>query len=370
MSRHAIEVDTPDLIDAVQKANSIAPKRGSAFDKAAGIRFEVQPPFLLVKATDLDTSYRCQVLLVHHGENLPEPFRVPASVLAAYLTQLPTGEESTTVITPAPADHKVTFESGDCRARFTTITGDSFPMIDEFDTTDMAEVDTLAAQLRRVSWACSRDSVPLDGIHISGSQLVGCDHSKIAVVDCPVPVDEPVTAPLAGVTAALRGHKGPVTMAVLDKKLLLMPDPDVQFATTLYAAAYPKVDMLLGLAEGNTSTWVHRAVLDEALARINALCGGERYPVMNIELFDDQLALEADIKELGRVEEAVTLEHGLPPGDEISIRLDPAKLASAIGATSSPTIEITWPVGRPNKPIQVRDERLGYSVVLMPLRSS
>ena len=370
MNRSTVTVDTPDLIDAVQRANSIAPKRGSAFDKAAGIQFEVQPPNLLVKATDLDTSYRCQILLVQHGEHLPEPFRVPSAVLAAYLTQLPTGENSTTAITPWPSDQKVTFESGDCKARFATISGDSFPMIDSFDTSNMADVDGLASRLRAVSWACAADSPPLDGVHISGIQLVGCDRSKVAVVECPVPVDEPVTAPLAGVAAALKGHNGPVSMAVLDKKLLLMPDPDIQFATTLYAAEYPEVDRLLGMTEGNTSTWVQRAILAEALARINALCAGERYPVVSLDLFDDQLSLEADIDELGRVEESITLEQGLPPEGEISIRLDPSKLATAVTATSSTAIEITWPVGRPNKPIRVNDDRAGYSVVLMPLRSS
>lgn len=370
MSRITFTVDTPDLIDAVQKANSIAPKRGPAFDRAAGIRFEVQPPYLLVKATDLDTSVRCQIRLAHHGEQLPEPFRVPAGILAAYLTQLPTGENSQTEITPWPDDHKVTFESGDCRARFTTITGDSFPAIDAFDMDDLREVDGLAGRLRQVSWACERNSVPLDGIHIDGSRLVGCDHSKIALVECAVPVDSAVTAPLAGVTAALRGHSGPVSIAVIDQKLLLVPEPDVQFATTLYAAEYPAVDQVVSLAEGNTPTIVQQSVLGEALARINALCAGERYPKMTIELFDDQLMLECDITEIGRVEETLELEQGLPADGSISIALDPSKLAEAVNATSSTTIEITWPVGRPNKPIQINDRRAGYSVVLMPLRSS
>lgn len=354
-------VDTPDLIDAVSRAARVSPKRGAAFDIAAGIQFEVAPPWLLVKASDLDVTYRQRVKLLGQDGAL-EAFRLPAAVLAAWMVQLPTGEGSQ--VEMRVERNKVNVASEASKAQFTRIEGTSFPQFNEFDPTDLTEVDSLGLRLRQVSWACDRDSVPLSGVHIDGEFLFGTDKAKMARVDCIVPVDRPVTAPLSTVASALRGNNGPVAMAVQDEKLLLMPDADTQITSTLYGAEYPDVRALEPRVANNTPTKVSRSSFQAALGRILALCKSERYPLMEMHIDGVELHLSTEIDELGRVEEVVTLETGLL--GEFSIKFTPTLLTGALEACTSETVTFSWPES-PLMPIKIEDGR-GFQCIAMPRR--
>jgi DNA polymerase III sliding clamp (beta) subunit (PCNA family) len=359
----SLVVDTPDLMDAVRKAATVSASRGAARDIAAGIQFSVQNNKLLVKATDLETTYRCEVDLIELVGLAPEPFRLPAAVMAKYLAQLPMGQDSRITITPR-YDLKVELECGECRATFSTITGDSFPLIDAFDVDQMGEVDGLAHRLRQVSWACHADSEPLSGIHIDGKRLIGCDKAALALVDCVVPVDLPLTAPLSGVAAALRGHNGPMSMALRGNKLLLVPEPDTQFGTTTYATQYPNVQPLIDLTQSNRVTLVSKEYLEAALSRINALCAGERYPRLDIMVDGNKINLESRVDQLGLVEDAAFMEDELE--DVLEISFNPSTFATAVSHASSTTLLIAWPNSDTGF-VRIEDGA-GYTAVLCPIK--
>lgn len=355
--------NTPDLIDAIMKASRIAPKRGYAFDIAGGIRFESLGDKIVVKASDLDTNYRQEI----PGEGDFESFRIPSSVITSWVAALPTGEGSQINITISRDEQKVSFFSETSKATFSLVTGESFPEFEEYDPSALGEIDNFAGRLRQVSWACHRDSVPLSGVHIDGDYLVGCDQARMAEVECSVPVDAPVTAPLTGVSSALRGHKGPVGVAVSDKKLYLSPDHDTQITSTLYEAVYPDIGTLRKMVEGVRETSVLSDVLTASMSRINALCSQERYPAVEMSLEGTSMHLRATVSELGDVEEMLEFETGLG-SDSIALKFTPTTLADIATAADGSVITIGWPGDlSPLKPIRVTDGQ-GFNCIAMPRR--
>jgi len=366
MSGEQFTMNTPDLIDAVSRAARIAPKRGHEFDVAAGIRFSTEGGKLVVKASDLSTNYRQQAPLL---EGDFEPFRCPSGVLANWISHLPTGEGSVTQVRLLRDEQRVTFTSETSKAKFGLIMGESFPEFKVFGGGELAEVDGLAERLRQVSWACHRDSIPLSGIHIDGDFLVGCDTAKIAEVECVVPVDRPVTAPLTGVANALRGNRGPVGIRVDDRFLYLAPDPDIQITTTLYEASYPNIQFLRDKTTENVETQVVADAMQAALARINSLCSAERYPTVTMQLDGTAMRLSASIEELGEVEELLEFEVGLND-QKIEVNFTPTTLAEIGAAANGTLLTVAWPKNLdPLQPLRITD-KAGFNCIAMPRRNS
>ena len=361
-------VDTPDLMDAVRKAATVSAARGAARDKAGGIQFEVQPPDLLIKATDLETTYRCAIPLVNFEGHLPDPFRLPAAILAKYLAQLPMDPGSRVTITFRNFDSKVQLECGASKATLAVIAGE-FPTINAFDLSGLGEVDGLAHKLRQVQWACHPDSEPLSGVHIDGKRLIGCNQASLATVACEVPVDEPLTAPLGGVTAALRGHAGPMGLALQGRKLLLVPEPSTQFGTTTYATSYPDIDQVIAHTNSNRVTLISKELLSGALARINAMCSDERYPRLDIYIEGKTINLETHVDQIGKVEDVAYMEDELEY--ELDFSLNPETLATAVGHASSTTLLIAWPpesLTQQSKGFVRIEDGNGYLACLAPIK--
>lgn len=361
----AFIVNTPDLVDAVRKASRIAPKRGHAFDVAAGVQFSNEGGALVVKASDLDTHYRQEIVVPALNEF--DPFRVPSAVLAGWVAHLPTGESSQTTVAVDPATKKAKFVSETSKAEFSLILGDSFPKFAKFDVDELTEVEGLGQHLRRVSWACHKDSVPLCGVHIDGERLVGCDTARMAEVLCSVPVDHPVTAPLTGVANALSGHLGAVGLAVKEGRLHLAPDAETQITTTLYEVPYPNVERLRTITESNVETTVDVGTLKDALARISSISARERYPLVTMRLDGTSMRFQLSIAELGDVEELFEFNKGLD-GDSINMMFTPGSLLEMANASTSATLTIAWPEDLSGlKPIRVTDGQ-GFTCIAMPRR--
>jgi len=357
-------VNTPDIVDAVKRASRVAPKSGSSFDTCQGLQFEIQGTSLVVKASDGDTNYRQQIPLIKASTTML-PFRLPSRVLASYMGQLPTGEGSVCEVTRELNAPRVAIATEVSSGQFGVIVTDGFPQFTAFaEDLSFTDVEGLADQLGRVSWACSRDSVPLDGVHFDGEWLVATNRSVIARVRCPIELEEPVTAPLASVASALTGYKGPVRLAISDR-LHLSPDDDIEVSTTLYTQPYPDVqEAIERLCEGGRPTQINRDALIAALGRIISLVSEDRYTPADFTVDGHELRITAEISSLGRVEEVIVMEDDLQ-GEPLTLRLNPKMIRHALESAGGVNVTVEWPESEGFKPVRISNGSTFEAVVMI-----
>ena len=338
MKKAIFEVAT--LADAVAKANRIAPTKGAAHDRAAGIVVEVNPNSLepvILKSTDLDVTFRMVVNVLEVGDE-PITWRVPSQLFNGIMSTLPLGGQST-VRMAENGDGFVYFLCGKTKAKLRLITGD-YPLWEPFAMDDLTNVPGLARRLTQVAWATdSRGSGVFGGIHIDGEFLYGCDRQNMAMVPCVVPVDRPVTAPLSEITSLIK-NTSEVAMRAGTHHIELMPDAWTQTTCVLFAEEYPKVRNLL---KNNQSgeIGVVSETLTAALDKMLVLVKAERYPTTTIKIGDGSLYLEMEVPDVGKIADEIEIVGG-EKTDPFVITFSPDSLKQALAASGREKVTIKY----------------------------
>lgn len=340
MTTPSFVVDTPDMIDAVRRAASIAPSHD---EHLSGVRIEVQGSHVLVKACDRETTYRAQIPL-RSSEGIIDPVRLPASVLSAYLQRLPVTTDSTVEFVILNDERMVRIGTQDCRLKLHVVEDtETFPTINAFDPDGLVEVEALASKMNQLTWACDRKQPPYDGIHLSGTYLETTDKFSMARVACHIPLDRPITAPLTGATESMRGYKGSVHLGVRDDKLLVMPDPDLQFRSVVYQLPWPPTARVYDLImESNRQTVVDKRPILEALSRVQALSSEQKSPRVMVHAFENWMNLEVDVPQVGKVSESIDLTQSID-GEPLKFGIKPSVWSRALEAAETDQVTIGWP---------------------------
>lgn len=380
-----IVVDPETLKDVVKAANRVAPRptSGSTFDQAGGIRFELQStsastaPELLVKATNLESTFRAEVPLADYSDPLPPTFRLPSAVLTGYLNKLDASKPVRIDIETSEfgTAKGALIKSGRQKVKLTCIQGDGYPVIETFRMDSLGQVDDLSSLLDKISWARATNRIPFDGIRVDGTYLQATNLNQLARVTCPLPVPEPITAPMPVIKTALTGHgKASVAMAVERGKLLVMPDDRTQFASTLYQGQFPDLSVPF---ERQTPKHLTPLAVDSLLAPLERLhafsansvrSGDAMVPTVQIDVVEGLLHLSLEVPEVGIVEESVEVEFewGREP---FFILLDINILLAAIRACGTDD-DSKFLLGVPESnlsPLYLSDDQ-GYEALLMPIK--
>lgn len=370
-----ITVETATLSDAVSKAARVAPNKGAAFDKAAGVFIEIDPikttKHIYVKATDLDTTYlqRVPVLLIEGEDDL---WRFPSQLVAGVISNLPLGIGSeVTLERTGPSE--VTVKCGRKRAKIRLYDADDFPTVAPFDPTGMAKVEMFPTRLNQAAWATDPESAILSGVHIDGDSLIACDRTRLVVVPCKVPVVEPITVPLSSIAPVIR-NAGTIEVRATDTRLQMMPDVDTQITCLILAATYPNVKGIMRTSfDGKID--VDREMLLDSLNRMMVMVKTDRYPKVVLTIHKDYIGLYLGESESGEMFDELDAEGGPLPDSpqELVIMFTPSTLINALTASTraSVTIEYGGTAGSstwtPDKlPIHMYDEG-GFDAWLMPV---
>lgn len=362
-----IEIETAAFADATAKAARVAPTKGAAFDKAAGLMLEFDPHSpdrpVTVKSTDLESTFLTR-LPAQKGSGDASAWRLPAGLLAGFLSQLPMGPGST--VTLSDKQDKISLKSGRTRANIHTIDASSFPRFAWFDGSELKAVSNLAQCLQQVAWAVDSDGgTVIGGVHIDGKRLVACDRTKLAEIPCVVSIDDPITVPLQALAGTMR-NTAEIKVRATDKRLLLMTDQDTQATSRIYAEPFPSLDSLRSRVEQNPhSIEVSVEAFSAVLKRQMVLCRGERYPSVKMTLGDGVISIEMDVPDLGTMED----EFDCKGGSLVStvILFSPTLLVSALGAARTPIVTLTY--DGPLHPVAVVDGA-GYRCIAAPMRTS
>lgn len=359
-----VVLEVATLADAAAKANRIAPHKGAAIDKSAGILIEVDPDAaepMLIKSTDLQVTYRQKVNYLEMGDEAAT-WRVPSQLFAGALATFPMTLGSTVTLIET-SDGSLLFHSGKTKAKLRLIMG-GFPIIPAFNPDGLGIVAGLARRLTQVAWATDPRSVAvLSGVHLDGKKLYGCNRSVVAMVDCEVPLEKSVTAPLT-LIASLIKNTGDLSLRATDNHLELMPDKDTQTTAVLFADPYPDIQQLLDRYNPDHMIRVESEALKAALDRMLVLVKAERMPSTEIEIGGGVMRLQMNVPDVGKIADEIEVEGG--GDDKFKFMFTPGNLQNAINASGRSRIQIDYGP-TPLAPIKVSDDD-SFVSLLMPRR--
>lgn len=366
MSNARVTFEVSTIVDAIQRAARVAPTKGSALDKAAGIVIQGDPHALgdpvTVMATDLDVSFRTTITALEMGT---EPFmwRLPSTLLNGIMGTLPIGGGNQMLM--LQHNDEVRFRAGKTKAKLNMIMG-NYPLFAPFDASAHKPATGLAGRLKQVAWAVNNRSVDiLSGVHLDGEFLYGCDRTRLALVPCVVPVDRPVTAQLTAVASTLR-NTSDVGVRATETKLELSPDNHTQVTSRLIEGDYPNVRRIMR-DDYTGEVTIQSDVISSVIDRMMVLAKNERSTATSIIIGDGHMEMSMDSADVGTVVDEFEVVGG-ETGEPFRMKFDSASLRSAINASGRPQFKIRY--GAPSmgnkKPIELSDDT-DFRAILMPM---
>lgn len=348
------------LAAAVERASRIAPNKGVAFDKAAGIVLEVDPTegVAALRSTDLEVYYREEIKdVVEYGDE-PAMWRLPSHLFAGIIAGLPLDKE---VTIKDDGERQVRIFCGRKQAKLRTMPNDTYPEWERVPKDGLKEVPGFAHRVNQVAWAVDRDNVPFTGVHIDGTHLNATDRYRLARVPCEVPLDEPVTVAVSTLAPILKNLPGEVMLAADHPNLLVRVGDEVEARCVLLEKKYPDLKRALR-DDFSLTVKVHRETLMDAIQAMLVLVKNERYPRMNFDFEEGSISLFMTVPETGDMTDIVEAEFehdGL-----FSIDFTPEFLVKALEAANAEYV--TWSLG-PDRKAMTSFTDGDYIAYVMPL---
>jgi DNA polymerase III sliding clamp (beta) subunit (PCNA family) len=329
--------ETSVLNDAVQKAARIAPLKGAAADKAAGILFEIDTAkkIALVKATDTEITF-IQRIEARETKGEDVKWRLPSMVLQGLLASFPQGQDHTTRMVDRGNDGRLRIVSGKSAVALNMYNASEYPNFQTFDV-HLTEANQFASKAERIAWATDQKSKgALSGVHLTGDMLVATNNALLVAVPCEVGITEPITVPLGSLETLLKGGSD-VQVAPEADKFYVKLDSDTYATSTIFAMPYPNVQNAFRENFAGTME-IHRASFIDALNRLQAMIRSEReIPTLELTLetegFSKQLTLDIIVSDLGRMRDGVDVSTPYEDEKVFKYELVPHMLVNALEHT-------------------------------------
>lgn len=368
MTVRSVTFETASIADAIAKATRVAPTKGAAFDRSAGILFELRPSNprkVTVKATNLDVTFLHWIdpisLVGDDGD-----WRVPSTLLAGILAGLPMGAGQRVTIAEKENEKDVLILSaGKIKAKIRTYpNADSFVKWEPFDATLLENVSGFATRVAQASWACDRETAPYSGVHMDGEQIIATDKYKLVAVPCKVPVSTPITVPLDVIAPIMRNLTDAKVRAT-DKHFEIMPDSHTQITATIFGVTYPDLGPFTAAVPARTMK-LDRDLLVDAIQRMLVLAKGERYPVSRLTVGNGAIEVHMTVPDVGEMEDTVSVAEGADH-DPYTIYFTPQNLVEGLNHAANPKVTVGYDPANPRSPFRVDDEA-GYKSWIVPRR--
>ena len=358
--------ETATLADAIKKAERIAPAKGQAFDKAAGIMLEVSDPTLpvVVRATNLEI-FSMEWVDTLEIEGDPASWRIPSGLFMQVVSSLGIGSGKTVEL-----EEKITgfssqlhLTSGRTKARFNLLDADYYPKWGAFDPDQLTTIQDLGGRLSLIEWATSKTESPINGVHLDGNLAIATDKYRLAVTDMPIPaLDEPVTIP-AKILAQVLKQTGEVQFGRDGGTMLIMPDEHTQIRTVTIADRFPPTQRVMKREYEDCLTLKKDAVL-ELLNRANNFAGGDRIPSLKVFIGQEEFAVMMTNEEVGLLGDVLELP-GQCVHNRYEIKFTPRNIIEAISACPGDTLELSYDKTNSKGLIWI-DGGSGYECWVMP----
>ena len=358
-----VTFENATIRDVIGKAARIAPTRGSAFDKAAGIHLTVDAENneVTVRSTNTEVFYM-EIVDVVSIEGPSCVWLLPSGLLDGICSKLPITSGATVAFDNDGSQMKIA--TGRMRANLRLMDPTYYPDWKPFDPTGLSPVSDFGGRLQQVQWAASRTAAPpLTGIHLDGRIAGATDTFRVAITPCEVPqLYEPVTIPAATFTPLMK-TLGEVKIGQEDGHLLVMPDDSTQIRAVIFSDKYPNLHAVLKRSEPD-AVLISRDQLVEMIDQAMVIGARDRAPLLKMILGQQELAVLMEDQELGLLGNVMELA-GQANHDRHYIGVTPDNLTSALRAAPNDQVSLYYTVGAPMKPIRL-DGGSGYECLIMP----
>jgi DNA polymerase III sliding clamp (beta) subunit (PCNA family) len=362
--------ETATIAAVIRQAGKVAPSKGEAFDKAAGIVIDVPGALdeweITVRATNLDV-YRMEwtSALEISGEHATS-WRVPTPIFATFINGLSIASGSKVIMedkVEGPA--RILHVSQDKRrARFNLMDMTYYPVWEVFDPADLTSSLDVGGRISQVEWAAAKTGAPLSGVHFTGDDVMATDRYRLAHAPLSVPgVTTPVTVP-AGILGSLLNQTGEVSIGLTESQMLLMPDEHTQIRCVLFGDPYPDLTKILSNKTYPNVVKLKKTPTLEVMNAIMAFGGADRLPVMDIHFGKEALVIKVEESgsALGADEIAVP---GQCQHDRVLIKFTPKNLMDAIQNSPNETFDLHYNPEKIKGFILI-DGGSGYTCRVMP----
>jgi DNA polymerase III sliding clamp (beta) subunit (PCNA family) len=341
--------ETASLADAVREAAAVAPSRGEAFDKSAGIVLEIQDGVVVVKASDLRLWYM-QWITPISVEGKPVEWRVPSRVFSEVITKLPMGSQ--TRLTLEQTGSVLSMTHGRKRGRFNLMDMESYQRWMPFDPDGMTDAENLAASLSRVDWATSKgNNPPFTGVHITGEALVASDRTKFATVPLKIEgLDRPVTVPSGLLNRVVKNTDLP-RIRVEENHLLVMPDDHTQIKCVIYGVDYPDIGRVT-VRDRPEYIKIGKSLLLDAMQVAASFIEGDRLPIMRTFWGAEEIAVMLENQESGHLGDVIDIP-GQATHERVEIKFAPENIMGALDHCPAQEIIIGYDPGKLTRPIYI-----------------
>jgi DNA polymerase III sliding clamp (beta) subunit (PCNA family) len=355
--------ETAGLADVLKKVKSIAPSRGQAFDKAAGIVITVFPDheaqFAIAQATNLDLYYKEWVSVLESTASRETAWRLSARI-SDVIASLPIGSGRTVTLTDEVKEggQTLTVMSGRMKSNWQLLPTEYYPEWDTFNPDDLTPIENFGNRLSAVEWAASTNEaeVPVNGVNFDGEWATATDNYRLARV--PLKIDagwiagNPITVPSRLLSQLLK-QTGTVSLGATDTQLLVMPDPSVQIRTTLYGVPYPPVERIVAM-EHDGRIDAPKGPLLEIFNRAMLLLSDDRFPMIDLFLGKSEIAVHAIDREEGNLGDVLEVP-GQAVHPRINLLFTPKFVMDAIDKCPAERVTILYDTVNPLKLIRITD---------------
>lgn len=362
-----IVFETATLADAIKKAERVAPTTGQAFDKAAGILFEINPLStapVVTKVTNLDI-FRMEWLDVVDASGSATTWRVPSRLFTQVVGSLPIGSGKTVTLEEKSEGvySQLHLSSGRTKARFNLIDGSYYPSWDAFDPDTLLSTVDLGGRIAQVEWAAAKTEAPICGVHFDGEQCVATDRFRLASAPVKFPgLTEPITVP-AGILSTLLKQTGEIKVGIDGGQLLLMPDETTQIRCILYGLKYPGMTKVMVTERPNYIT-VKKTEILEIMNRATTFGQGDRIAPLRTFIGKEEFAVMMTNAEVGLLGDVVELP-GQALHDRVEIIFTAKNILDAINSSPNEEVTIGYDTANPLGVIYV-DGGSGYKSWIVP----
>lgn len=354
--------ETATLADTIKKAARVAPAKGQAFDKAAGLVLDVAPDVTQVRATNLEIYYMEWVdSMKVEGDRAV--WRVPAALFASVLGSLPIGTGKTVEL--RQDGNLLHMSSGRTKARFNLLDPEYYPIWTVFDPDNLVKANDLGGRIAQVSWAASGNAadVPWNGVHLDGQMAVATDRYRLATVPLAIPdLVHPVTVPGALLATVLK-QTGEVDITVEGTQLLLMPDEHSQVRAVCYAQEYPPVQKIMRRDQPR-QLQVHKSALVEMISRAQNFAGSDRTPILRLFIGQEEVAVMMSNHEVGMLGDVVDVT-GYADHKRCEFKFTPKNLLDALNAAPNDEVVLAYDDEKKARTMRI-DGGSGYEAWIAP----
>lgn len=350
----SITFETATLADAIKKADRVAPNRGSAFDKAAGIVLESTGDVTCIRASDTAVFYTQWVNSIAF-EGGAIQWRLPSKLFAQIIGSLPIGSGKEVKLTQD--GQLIVLTANRLKAKIPLLDVDYYPTWQAFDPEGLEATSSVGGKMEMVEWAAAKDNVaPWAGIYFDGEYILACDKYRLARVPLSIPhLPSPVLVPSNLLSGLLR-QEGEILLGSKGNSLLIMPDAHTQITTVLFEEEYPSLNRLIN-TEYTHSIKVRKSTFLEIANRVRGISQADRMAGLNVIIGKGEVTLYMSDNEAALLDTMETPAQADHPRHTVVFA--PTNIIEAIEHAPSEEVILSYDISNPQLIFRV-DGGSGY----------